>query len=173
MKSFSRPTYRINNAPSEIKWVYTFFLIFMIVGFATIGGYEFRQIGFHAQAVIEHYRGSSEEGMVFPKSFQTLLETTHFHAFIMGVIYLTLAHLFLATEVSRRMKMSLVIVGFICTFLDLLLPWAVRYLSSRFAPVLLAAWVGEWVSYMAMILLSLYDLWMRPRPSLDDLEEGA
>jgi hypothetical protein len=32
---------------------------------------------------------------------QDLLETTHFHAFIMGIIYLTLAHLFIATESSR------------------------------------------------------------------------
>jgi hypothetical protein len=172
VKNFARRAYRISHAPSEVKWVYTFFLIFMLIGFATIGGYEFRQVGFHLQSVAEHYRGSSGEGMAFPRPFQAMLETTHFHAFIMGIIYLTLAHLFIATETSRRLKKTLIAAGFLSTLLDLLLPWAVRYLSSCFAPVLIAAWIGEWVSYMAMIAISLYDLWLRPHhplhPSLDD-----
>lgn len=169
MKSFSRSGYRIGNASSEVKWVYTFFLIFLAVGFATIGGYEF-QIGFHPQAVSEHYRGVSDGGerMAFAKSFSTLLETTHFHAFIMGIIYLTLAHLFIATETPRGLKMFLIVAGFAFTFLDLLLPWAVRYVSSAFSPVLLFTWIGEWVTYVAMVGLSFYDLWIRPvRPPQD------
>ena len=165
MKSFSRPSYRIANAPSEVKWIYTFFLLFMLIGFLTIGGYEFIRIGFHPQAVSEHYLGASggEESPAFAKPFSALLETTHFHAFIMGVIYLTLAHLFIATEFRRGFKIFVVILGFLSAFLDLLLPWAIRYGSSAFAPVLLRAWVGDWGGFMAMILASFYDLWIRPK----------
>ncbi len=170
MKSFSRPQYRIGNAPVEIKWIYTFFLIFLIVGFATIVGYAFLQIGFAPQTVAEHYRGSVEggEGMAFAKSFSALLETTHFHAFIMGIIYLTLAHLFVATETPRKLKLGLIASGFAFTFLDLLLPWVIRYGSAALAPALLVSWVGQWVAYMGMILISLYDLWLRKSPP----EEG-
>jgi hypothetical protein len=171
MKSFSRPRYRIGNAPAEIKWIYTFFLIFLVIGFATVGGYEFGQIGFGAQAIAEHYRGSSEngDGMAFAKSFSSLLETTHFHAFIMGIIYLTLAHLFVATESPKPLKLTLVGTGFFFTILDLLLPWVIRYGSAGFAPLLLASWMGEWVAYMGMILISLYDLWLRPSPPEDEV----
>lgn len=170
MKSFSRPRYRIGKAPLEIKWIYTFFLVFLVIGFATIGGYEFRQIGFAAQAIAEHYRGAGEggEGLSFAKSFSALLETTHFHAFIMAIIYLTLAHLFVATETPRRLKLGLVAAGFVFTLLDLLLPWGVRYGSARFAPVLLMSWLGEWAVYMGMILISFYDLWCRPSPPEDE-----
>lgn len=168
MKSFSRPAYRISNAAVEVKLIYTFFLIFLIVGFATVGGYEFSQIGFHPQGVAEHYLGSAGEGMSFPRPFQSLLETTHFHAFIMSIIYLTLAHLFVATDLSRGIKRTVVVIGFFCTFLDLILPWAIRYLSGGFSLFLLIAWIGEWVSYMGMILYSLYDLWLKPAPEESD-----
>lgn len=172
MKSFSRPAYRIAHAPSEVKWIYTFFLVFLLVGFLTIGGYEFRQIGFHPVAVAEHYHGSAEGGeeMAFARSFASLLETTHFHAFIMGIIYLTLAHLFVATATSRKFKVILVVSGFFFTFLDLLAPWGIRYFSAGLAPLLLTAWIGEWVSYMTMILISLYDLWLRPVSRIDELD---
>lgn len=161
MKSFARPAYRIGNAPLEVKLVYTFFLVFMVIGFATIGGYECHQIGFSSAAVSEHYLGAAE-GMSFPRSFQSLLETTHFHAFIMALIYLTLAHLFVATGVSAWVKRGAILAGFLSTLFDLVLPWAVRYVSAGFAPVLLAAWIGEWVSYVLMIVISLYELWLKP-----------
>jgi hypothetical protein len=132
MKSFSRPAYRIGNASLDVKLIYTFFLIFLIVGFSTIGGFEFNRIGFHPQAITEHYLGSSGEGMSFPRSFQSLLETTHFHSFIMAIIYLTLAHLFVATDLSSCAKKTVIVVGFLSTFLDLVLPWLIRYVSSGF-----------------------------------------
>lgn len=104
--------------------------------------------------------------MAFPKSFSALIETTHFHAFVMGLLYLTLAHLFVATEISRRLKRAVLLGGFLFTLLDLLLPWAVRYLSSGFASALVAAWAGEWVTYMTMVISALFDLWVRPAPKL-------
>lgn len=170
MKSFSRMNYRIGRAPLETKWVYTFFLAFLLIGFCTIGGYQFKQIGFNSSSVMQHYRGAdemSESGIAVAKSFSALLETTHFHAFMMGIIFLTLAHIFLATELSQRFKMSLIVLGFVSTFLNLLLPWAVRYLSGSFAHVMIVAWVVEWGAYMGMILLSLYEMWWRKVPMVD------
>ena len=167
MKSFSRPAYRINNASVDVKLIYTFFLIFLIVGFATVGGFEFQKIGFSVQSVSAHYLGASGEGMSFPRSFQALLETTHFHSFIMGIIYLTLAHLFIATDLSSVWKKTVIVVGFLSTFLDLILPWGIRYLSPVFSGLLLVAWCLEWLSYMTMILCSLHALWLKPRTMTD------
>lgn len=170
MKAFSRMNYRIGRAPMETKWVYTFFLVFMLVGLFTVGGYQFRQIGFQKASVAQHYRGSeesSETGLALAKPFAAMLETTHFHAFIMGIIYLTLAHLFLATDRSRRFKMIVVVSGFLATLMDLLLPWAVRYGSENFAGLLLGAWILEWFAYMTMIMVSLYDLWWNKSAAME------
>jgi hypothetical protein len=167
VKGFSRRGYRIAEASFEVKLIYTFFLLFVVVGLLTIGGYEFRHIGFQVSSIAEHYRGSGDDGLKFAKSFQSLLETTHFHSFIMGLIYLTLAHLFVATGISKGLKMSIVVGAFVFTLLDLILPWGVRYVSAGMAPVLMAAWVGEWATYVGMVLISFYDLWIRPRPDED------
>ena len=157
----------------ETKWVYTFFLTFLMIGFFTIGGYQFKQIGFQKAAVHQHYRGSDEtvagmeSSLALAKPFSAMLETTHFHAFIMGIIYLTLAHLFIATDTSRRFRMTVVVSGFVATLMDLLVPWAVRYWSGHFSALLLGAWILEWLAYMTMVMVSLYDLWWRKLPSMD------
>jgi hypothetical protein len=59
-----------------------------------------------------------------PRPFQALSKRLTFIAFIMAIIYLTLAHLFVATDLSMSVKRGVVIsCFFLATFLDLILPW--------------------------------------------------
>jgi hypothetical protein len=167
MKDFSRKRYLVGQAAIEVRLIYTFFLIFMLCGFVTIAGYEFTRIGFGAHAMVEHYLGSEGTELRFPREFGEILETAHFHAFIMGIIFMTLAHLFVATTPSLRFRLTVIIAAFVCTFLDLILPAAIRYGSPAFAPLLVVAWSGEWLTYMAMILVSLLDIWIIV-PRLED-----
>lgn len=160
MKNFTRRGFLIANSSLETKLVYTFFLILIACGLATIAVYQFHIIGWGLEKIQAYYRGSAE-GLHFPKEFLQLLETSHFHAFMMALIYLTLAHILIATRLSSRQKFSLLTIGFLVTLLDLLLPWAIRYGSSHFATGLLITWALQWFTYAAYVVIPLYDMWRR------------
>lgn len=161
MKSFTRSGFRIANSPQETKLVYTFFLIIILLGFATIAIYQCHVIGWGLDAIVQHYRGN-ERDMTFPKSFLQLLELSHAHAFIMGILYLTMAHILIATRISTHLIMFLIVVGFIVTLADLVSPWLIRYGGSEYAMVLLAAWIGEWIVYLSYIFIPMVDMWLIP-----------
>lgn len=160
MKNFSRRQYRIAEAPTATKLVYSFFLIFALVGWVTIAAFQCEVIGWGLETIRNHYLGN-EAQMSFPKSFLQLLETTHAHAFIMGLLYLTLAHIVLGTRLAERMKLFLIILGFVATGLDLALPWLIRYAGAPWAALLPVAWVGEWIAYGSYILIPAYDMWLK------------
>ena len=166
MKSFSRSGYRIVNASFETKLIYSFFLLFTVAGFVTIGLYQCRIIGWGVEAVVAYYQGN-EAAMMFPKAFLQLLEVSHAHAFIMGIIYLTLAHILVATRLGRAWKLFLVIGGFVVTFLDLIGPWLLRYGDASWAIGLIATWLGLWVIYAAYVVIPLVDMWLIPPPPED------
>jgi len=161
MKSFSRRGYRISDASTDVKLIYSFFLIFALIGFATIAGFQCDIIGWSIEAIRGHYLGS-ESGLEFPRSFLQILETTHFHAFTMGILYLTMAHIVIATRISKTTKILLIVGAFVATVLDLLAPWGIRYISTHFIPLLLVGWAGEWLFYLSFILIPLYDMWIKP-----------
>ncbi len=160
MKSFSRRGYQISDANSNTKLIYTFFLIFTLLGFLTIAVYQLEIIGWGLESIRDHYLGNAV-ALQFPKSFLQLLEVSHAHAFIMGVVYLTLAHILIATRLSERTKYTLIVGGFIATLLDLILPWAIRYGFGSGAYVLMLAWIGEWVFYLSYIVIPIYDMWIK------------
>ncbi len=160
MKNFTYPLYRLSAATREVKIIYTAFLCFMAVGFLTIALYQFKRIGATYDLVVAYYRGGDlGQEMAFPKTFVQLLETTHFHAFIMGVTFLILAHLFIATSLGPRAKWSFIGLAFFSSQGDLAGAWLIRYLSPAFALLQLASWLAMWLGYGALILLPLYEMW--------------
>jgi hypothetical protein len=109
MREFAKPGFRLTQLPRDVKWVYTGCLIFVGLGFGTNGLFQFTRIGLTLNRIAMYYRGGElEQTMTFPKTFAQLLELTHFHAFIMGVIFLVLAHLVIATAISPWLKTSLI-----------------------------------------------------------------
>jgi hypothetical protein len=48
-------------------------------------------------SVISYYLGS-EQDFTQPKSYQSMLEVSHFHVFSMGLLVLTLTHLMIMTN---------------------------------------------------------------------------
>jgi len=160
LKNFTYPQYRLSAATREVKLIYTGFLIFAAVGMLTIGLYQFRRIGTSYDLVVAYYRGGElGQEMAFPKTFAQLLETTHFHAFIMGVSFLILAHLFIATSLSPRVKWSFIGLAFFSSQGDIAGPWLIRYLSPAFALLHLVSWLAMWLGYGALILIPLYEMW--------------
>lgn len=160
MKDFSRRAYLIGQSPFEIRLVYTFFLILVLCGFGTIAGYEFSRIGFDATSISTHYLGNGD--MAFPKVPAEILETAHFHSFIMALIFITMAHLFLATTPSRGFRLGIIILTFAATVADLAAPALIRFCSPGFIYLLIPAWIGEWIGYVTMALVPIYDMWINP-----------
>lgn len=161
MKNFASSSFRLRDAGFEIRLVYSLFLGFIVAGLATTWMFQFQRIGFSYQRVVAYYLGGEIQGqMFFPKNINVLLEETHFHAFMMSVVFLVLSHLFLATFVSRRLKLLFILTTFFSHFFDMGSTWLIRAWSPSFAYVLIASWIGLWIGYSGMILIPLYEMWL-------------
>jgi hypothetical protein len=114
MREFGRTGFRLSQLHREAKWAYTGFLVFVGLGFCTNALFQLVRIGPTLHRIAVHYRGGDlAQVMAFPKPFAELLELTHFHTFLMGVVFLILAHLVIATDTSRRLKTILLVLA--CT----------------------------------------------------------
>lgn len=163
MKNFTSPAFRLANSPLETRLVYSLFLVFIAVGLLTTGILQFQRVGFGYDRIVAYYLGGEINGQTsFAKNFNVLLEETHFHTFIMGITFLVLSHLFIATSLDRTTKYLFILLTFSSNMSDIGAVWLVRYLSPLFAYLLMAAWVGMWVGYLAMIFIPLYEMWSQP-----------
>jgi hypothetical protein len=169
MKNFTKKGSWLDQATLEIKWIYTLFVIFALIGYASFVGMTVFRVGPGVDAILQHYRGADGDEMAFPKLFIELLEVTHFHAYIEGIVLLVLAHLFAACPLSSRTKMAAILTAFGSTLLDLMLPWGIRYAPSPLAPSLAGAQMMAWIlmslSYLPLTCLPLYFLWRSPNRS--------
>ena len=163
MKNFASSSFRLRDASLEIRLVYSLFLLFVMGGLLTTWLLQFQRIGFGYERIVDYYLGGETSGQIsFAKNFNVLLEETHFHTFMMAAIFLILSHLFIATSVSRTAKWLFVLLTFFSNLFDIGGVWLIRYLSPLFAYLLMASWMGLWTGYAAMILVPLYEMWLRP-----------
>jgi hypothetical protein len=164
MKNFAYPSFRLRDASFEIRLVYSLFLAFIVAGLLTTGIFQFARIGLSYQRIIAYYLGGEIGGQIFfPKNINALLEETHFHTFMMSVVFLILCHLFLATAVSRRVKLLFILTTFFSHALDMGSTWLIRAGAQSFAYVLMISWIALWIGYTGMILIPLYEMWLAPQ----------
>ena len=71
----------------------------------------FAKMGLTPSSVAVYYLGS-EETFREPRTYQGLLEVSHFHLFAMGMLLLVLTHLVLFVPVANRTKIWLIAVPF-------------------------------------------------------------
>ena len=160
MKAFSNPAYMLANARLEVRLAYTGFLVLVVVGMTTMGLFQWVYIGPWPTDVALHFRGGERDGaMVFPKAFRELVELTHAHAFVMGGVYLILAHLIIATTAPPRVKVWAVAAGFGGLLGDVIGVWLIRYVSALFAYTQILAWAAEWASFLVLVYYPLHDMW--------------
>lgn len=158
MNDFKNRGFRIASSPTEVKLAYTGFLLFAFVGYLTIALIGLIRVGPGYEQVVTHYRGTDTEE-VFPRAVGQMLEEAHFHAFIEGLILLVLAHLFVATNVSRAMKLSVITLAYVSTLLDLASPWLIKYVAPGFAFLQMACWAVMVITALVLIGVPLYEMW--------------
>ncbi len=130
-------------------------LVLMFLGYIALlwvsnGMMYFHHMDLTAQSVVAYYLGS-EEQFSQPKSYQSMLEVSHFHLFSMGMLVVTLTHLMLMTNFSIRLKIWLSGMTYISALADEAGGWLVRFVHPWFAYFKVASFLMLEVSLAALL----------------------
>lgn len=140
-----------------LKLIVIFFLLYISVFWVTNLLLFSHKLGFSYTSIVEHYRGS-EVAFKQPRSYQGLLEQSHFHLFAMGILMLTLTHLVLFVPLELKTKLFFIISSFSSAFLDEASGWLIRYLHPGFAYLKLLAFSCLQLSILLLIGFVLHAL---------------
>lgn len=109
-------------------------------------------------ASVVHYYLGAEEDFLQPRSYQGLLEVSHFHLFAMGMLLLVMTHLMLFVPLSGRVKVWLITLPFASALLDEGSGWLVRFVDPVFAWTKVLGFVSLQASLAALVGLSLWSV---------------
>lgn len=137
-------------------------LVLMFLGYIVLlwlsnGLMYFHRMDLTPDSVIAYYLGS-EEHFTQPRSYQGMLEVSHFHLFSMGMLVLTLTHLMLMTEFSIRLKIWLSSLTYISAIADEAGGWLVRFVDPNFAYFKIAAFLLLELSLAALLIVVIIAL---------------
>jgi hypothetical protein len=117
----------------------------------------FEKMSLDPASVVEYYLGA-EQRFLPARSYQALLEISHFHLFAMGMLLLVLTHLMLFVPLADRTKLWLIVTPFASALLDEGAGWLVRFVHPGFAFLKVAGFLALQGSLAALILLSLWSV---------------
>ncbi len=137
-------------------------LVLMFLGYILLlwlsnGLMYFHRMDLMPDSVIAYYLGA-EEQFTQPRSYEGMLEVSHFHLFSMGMLVVTLTHLMLMTEFSVRLKIWLNGLIYISAIADEAGGWLVRFVHPYFAYFKIAAFVVLELSLLVLIIAVSYSL---------------
>jgi hypothetical protein len=115
-----------------LRLIIVLFLVYGAALWVTNALLYFNKMGLTYQSVVDYYLGS-EARFTQPRSYQGLLEITHFHVFAMGIFILTMAHLLLFVPLRPRTKLWLICLSFLSGLADEGAGWLVRFVHPAFA----------------------------------------
>ena len=115
----------------------------------------FSKMGLGPDSVVAYYLGS-EERFLSPRSYQGLLEVSHFHLFAMGMLLLVLTHLMLFVPIRGSLKAWLIAVPFLAGFVDEGAGWLVRFAHPGFAYLKIAGFLLLETSLAVLVAVSLW-----------------
>lgn len=132
-------------------------LIMMFLGYILLlwisnGLMYFHKMDLTPASVVSYYLGS-EEDFTQPKSYQSLLEVSHFHVFAMGMLVLTLTHLMIMTNLSVVLKVWLSAFIYLSAIADEVAGWLVRFVHPDFAYFKIASFLILEISLVTLIIL--------------------
>ncbi len=108
-------------------------------------------------SVVDYYLGSEEQFRA-ARSYQGLLELSHFHLFAMGMLLLVLTHLMLFVPVRNGVKLALIVIPFFSALLDEGAGWLVRFAHPSFAYAKIAGFLLLQTSLAALVGVSLWSV---------------
>lgn len=135
---------------SLLRLIIVSFLLYGAALWVTNALLYFNKMSLSYQSVVEYYLGS-EARFLQPRTYQGLLEVTHFHVFAMGIFILTMAHLTLFVPFRPRIKLWLICLSFFAGIADEATGWLTRYVHPGFA----YAKIGAFLLLQATLALLL------------------
>ncbi|WP_139558056.1 hypothetical protein [Methylotetracoccus oryzae] len=142
---------------SMINLIILMFLGYIALFWVSNALMYFHKMNLTPQSVVAYYLGS-EEQFTQPKSYQSLLEVTHFHLFSMGILVLTLTHLLLFTALNPTLKLWLTGATFVSAVADELAGWLVRFAHPAFAYFKIGAFLALEISLAALLFFTAASL---------------
>ncbi len=147
-------------------------LVLMFLGYVALLWISNAMMYFHHMdltpaSVVAYYLGS-EEQFTQPRSYQGMLEVSHFHLFAMGMLIVTLTHLMLMTQFSIRLKIWLSGLTYFSALADEAGGWLVRFVDPIFAYFKIASFLLLELSLALLLIavsMSLVQARFQPRQS--------
>ena len=148
MRFFISPELKRNDFLKIIVIFTTIFFLFLWLTNILL----YMQIGFSYNGIVAYYLGNEE---IFrpAKSYIGLLEEAHFHFFSMAILLITLTHLMLFTSLSSGWKLTLIVVSFTSSLLEIISSWLIRYISPIFAYLKLGSFIVMQASLLILIII--------------------
>ena len=116
-------------------------LVLLLLFWVTNFGVYFSRMSLRPASVVGYYNGS-EEDFRPPRSAPSMLETTHMHLPMMGIVLLFLTHLTIFVSLPKAAKTALIVGAFASAILEESGGWLVRFVSPALAPVKVIGFVG-------------------------------
>lgn len=161
-----------------LQLIIVLFVVYVAILWLTNALLYFQKMGLTYASVTEYYLGS-EEKFLPPRSYQGMLEITHFHLFAMGILLLTLTHLMLFVPLRSQLKPWFIAVPFSAALLDEGSGWLVRFVHPLFAYCKIAGFVTLEGSLAVLVCVSLWavlagtqDAYRSGQPRVPKVEEG-
>jgi len=132
----------------------------------------FTKMSLTADSVVRYYLGS-EDDFLSPRSYQGLLEVSHFHLFAMGMLLLVLTHLMLFVPVRNEVKAWLIALPFASALLDEGASWLVRFVHPLFAYAKIAGFLALQASLAVLIGVSLWSVFVGSQGHYDGPSKGS
>lgn len=147
-----------------LQTIIVLYCVYVALLWVTNGLLYFQKMSLAPSSVVHYYLGS-EEQFLQPRSYQGLLEMSHFHLFAMGMLLLVMTHLMLFVPLSGRVRAWLIACPFASALLDEGSGWGVRFADPIFAWTKVLGFVSLQASLAALVGLSLWAVFRRPGAS--------
>lgn len=115
----------------------------------------FHKMDLSYASVVAYYLGD-EARFLQPRTYQGMLEVSHFHLFAMGLLLLVLTHLMLFVPVRNTLKAWLIALPFLSAALDEGASWLVRFAHPGFAYLKIAGFLLLQGSLLALMAVALW-----------------
>lgn len=145
------------NRNSLLATLILLFLSYIFLLWISNGLMYFHKMGLTPQSVIDYYLGS-EAKFTQPRSYQGMLEVSHFHLFSMGMLVLTLSHLMVMTNLPVKLKIWLSASTYLSAIADEAGGWLVRFVHPQFAYFKILSFLVLEASLMALIVITALSL---------------
>ncbi|TDJ11393.1 MAG: hypothetical protein E2O66_09400 [Deltaproteobacteria bacterium] len=149
-----------------LQTIVALYALYVSALWVTNGLLYFSKMSLSYASVVAYYLGS-EERFLPPRSYQGLLEVSHFHLFAMGILLLVLTHLMLFVPLKNGTKVWLIVLPFLSGFLDEGSGWLVRFVHPGFAYLKIASFLLLQGSLAALIIAALWAVFTGSQRNLD------